>query len=198
MRLKIFFAVFLICVSVPAFAQVAPAATSEGSLPLSVGGGATMMDLDWGHFRRMEGPTVWIDWNLGHMPRSLDGLGIELTGHAIDYGKPASIPRMRQDSYGGGAIYTVHHYRNVRPYGKFLIGYGSIDFDSPNPFYKHDTRTIFTAGGGLDYHLAGHLWARGDYEYQFWPHMFQGAQTLDPQGITLGVTYKFGHRGIQY
>lgn len=198
MRLKIFLAVLLIVISAPAFAQVAPTATGEGSVPLSVGGGATMMDLDWGHSRRMEGPTVWIDWNLTHLSKRLGGLGIELEGHAIDYGKPASIPRMRQDSYGGGVIYTVQRYHSFRPYGKFLVGYGSIDFSNPNPNYKHDTRTIYMAGAGVEYHLVGNLWARGEYEYQFWPNLFQGPHTLDPQGVTIGATYKFGHRGLQY
>lgn len=192
MRLKIFLAALMIVVSVPAFAQVAPAATSQGSLPLSVGGGFTSTELDWGHGRRMLGPTIWLDWNLSHLPSYLNGLGVELQARDIQFSRPSSLPRMRQDTFGGGAIYTVRRYKRIRPYGKLLLSYGSIDFYNPNPFYKHDTRTVYSAGGGLEYHLAGRLWLRGDYDYQFWPHFLGG--TLDPQGITGGVSYKFGHQ----
>jgi len=196
MRLKIFFVALLVVISAPAFAQVGPAATSQGGLPLSIGGGVTDMELDWGQSRKMIGPTVWLDWDLSHLPSRLNGLGIELEGRDINYNRPASLPRMRQDTFGGGAIYTVRHYKNVRPYAKFLLAYGSIDFKSPNPFYSHDTRTVYQIGGGVEYHLVGHLWARGDYEYQFWPNLF-GA-TLNPQGITVGAAYKFGNEHSRY
>jgi len=194
MRLKIVLAALFLTASISALGQVAPAATREAGLPLSVGGGVTLMYLDWGGGRKMIGPVIWADWNLSHMPRILDGLGIEIEGRDIAYEKPASIPRMRQQTFGGGAIYTLRRFQNIHPYGKFLIDYGKLDFKVSNPAYFTDSRTVFVMGGGAEYHLRGHFWVRGDYEYQAWPKLFQGLHTLDPQGITLGASYKFGHR----
>jgi hypothetical protein len=32
---------------------------------------------------------------------------------------------------------------------------------------------------------------RGDYEYQYWRHIF-GPHDLNPNGVTIGVSYDFG------
>ena len=96
---------------------------------------------------------------------------------------------MRQDTGEGGAIYTWNRYRNFRPYAKYLVGIGSIDFATSGP-YSHDTFAVFSPGGGAEYRAWRHVWIRGDYEYQFWHHTF-GPDDLNPNGITIGASYDF-------
>jgi opacity protein-like surface antigen len=173
----------------PAFSQTVPAA-HEGQLPFSIGAGASNIDVDWGK-NRMYGITVWAQWRPGPLlPRMLDGLGIDAEARDVNYGRGSALPsNFRQDTAGGGPMYTWHHFRNFQPYGKFLFGIGSIDFHVHDPYYTHDTRTVYTSGGGFNYRIIDHLWVRADYDYQMWPDLLY--KTLDPQGFTLGATYDF-------
>lgn len=193
MRLKFVLAALFLTASLPAFSQVAPTATQEGANRLAVGGGFSFVDPDWG-VGEMYAPTVWLDYRISRVPRLLQGLGAELEGRDVNYHRGNQQYALRQDTFGGGATYTWYHFHRIHPYGKFLLSYGSIDFHGPNPNYRHDTRTVYTAGGGVDYHLIGSFSVRADYEYQFWPQLFQGHQTLDPIAGTIGLSYRFGPR----
>jgi opacity protein-like surface antigen len=174
----------------PAFSQTIPAAT-QGQLPFTLGTGVSNLNVDWGD-NRMYGITVWAQWRPGDLPRLLDGLGLDIEGRDVNYGRPAALPsNFRMDTLAGGPIYTWRHYRNFQPYGKFLIGFGSIDFTGPNPYYKHDTRTVYAPGFGFQYRLVRHVWVRADYEYQMWPDLFGNNNTFHPQGFTAGVSYDF-------
>src|SRR5450432_486666 len=118
-------AVFVVA-ALPAFSQVAPAATEgglEGRLPLVVGAGASTFDIDWGNdagtIRTMNGPTVWVDWNFYHARGLMSGIGIEIEGHDIAHDRPRSLSssalhdsgtNMRQDTGEGGLIYTWRHF----------------------------------------------------------------------------------------
>jgi len=189
MRLKLVLAALLIAAP-SAFSQVVPAAT-QGGFPLVVGGGVADYYTDWNG--RIVGPTVWVDWNFYHVPTILHGIGIEVEGRDLNYDRVTSTFRMRQDSAGGGLIYTWRHFRNFHPYMKFLLEQGSIDFNIHDPHYDHDTRAVYAPGGGVEYRLVGNVWARGDYEYQFWPNLFHG-HALNPRGFTIGAEYDFMRR----
>jgi len=115
----------------------------------------------------MEGISAWVDWYPNRLPAVLHGLGIEAAGHDINYGLPAGFSRMRQDTGEGGAIYAWNHFHNFRPYVKYLAGIGSIDFPSTST-YTHDTFSVLSPGAGVEYRAWGHIWIRGDYEYQYW------------------------------
>lgn len=172
----------------PAFAQVTPAASQSG-LPLVVGAGFSDFSLDWGPGHRMEGISAWVDYYPGFPPAKLHGLGVEVAGHAIDFGRP--IPKMRQDSAEIGVIYAWDRLGKFRPYGKFLGGIASIDFPPfPGmPNYTHNTYAITSLGGGAEFHTWNHLWIRADYEYQMW-HGY-GTSGLNPNGFTIGASYDF-------
>ncbi len=172
----------------PVYCQVAPAAR-QGGVPIVVGAGFSDFRLDWGPGSKMEGASAWVDWYPTRLPAVLHGLGIEAVGHDINFGRPAGLSKMRQDTGEGGAIYTWNRFRNFRPYAKYLVGIGSIDFP-PSGTYSHDTFTVFSPGGGVEYHTRGHIWIRGDYEYQFWHHIF-GPTDLNPNGFTIGASYDF-------
>ena len=186
MRLKLVLAALLAFSTLPVFAQVAPA-VKIGGLPLGVGAGVSDYSLDYGSGRRMIGISAWADYNLFH------GLGVEAEGTSIFADKPSELTRMRQDTIRGGGIYKARPFFGVRPYVKGLVGIASIDFPSSNPLYTHDTYLMYSAGGGAEYRVWKTLYARGDYEYQFWPQ-YHGQHTLNPNGFTIGATYYL--RGI--
>ena len=191
-------AVLLVCASIPAFCQVVPEIGHPGKgWPLSVGVAFSTYDTDWKstpeplNGGRLSGGTVWADWNFYHLPPLLDGFGIEVEGRDLNYGRTGNDPKMRQDTVEGGVIYTTHFYRRFHPYAKFLVGDGSIDFTSYDPNYSHDTRIMYTPGGGADTRFYKSLWLRVNYEYQFWPNFFD-YHTLNPRGWDIGVAYDFG------
>lgn len=185
------------CFTFPGMAssQVAPAAhqgaLTPGKLPFTIGAGVSNFDADWGH-NRIWGPAFWGQWH----PVSggpLRGLGVDGEVRDLEFGRGSTLPsNFKQVTVAGGPIYIVHGLHNFQPYGKALIGFGSFDFHLSNhPYYTHDTRNVYIAGGGFQYHLIHHVWLRADYEYQAWPDLFVGSKTADPQGFTLGLSYDF-------
>ena len=188
MRLKIVLTTILLISGTPLFSQVAPA--RERGLPIAIGVGFSDFDTDWSG--RERGTTVWVDWNFYSAPSLLKGLGLEVEGRDLSYGRSGSDPNLRLDTVGGGPIYTWRRFQKVHPYGKFLINYGSIDFTSSDPDYKHDTRTVYTPGVGVKYKAFRNIWLRGDYEYQFWTDFFHH-NALNPEGFTIGASFDFRH-----
>ncbi|MGH9604540.1 MAG: outer membrane protein [Terracidiphilus sp.] len=180
----------LLAAAIPLQSQTAPDA-EKGPLSFSLGAGVSNYNVDWGH-GRMYGGAVWFDWYPIFLPRILDGVGVEAEARDISIGRSSTQPsNLREDTAGGGPIYTWRHFPNFHPYAKGLVSFGSMDFRFPtDPSYTHDTRTVKAVGGGFEYRLSGSIHFRADYEYQFWPHFF-GHGTLDPQGITLGALYDF-------
>lgn len=180
----------LFIASIPIFCQVVPQATA-GHLPFTVGGGVSSYDVDWGH-GRMYGGTIWADWHPDLSLPLLNGLGLEIEARDVSLDRGDHPTNFRQDTAGGGLIYTWSHYRNFRPYGKYLLQLGSMDFKTLSPDYSHDTYTVYSPGLGVDFRLFRNVWGRVDYEYQFWPDVL--GKTSDPQGFTLGAVYDFGRR----
>jgi opacity protein-like surface antigen len=196
--LKMFPAALLACASVPAFSQVVPAAgpTAVASPPLSVGFAYSNFNSDYnsslGSGGRLNGATIWADWNFYNAPPLWDGFGIEVEGRELNHGRSGDDPKPRQETIAGGAIYTTHFYRRFHPYAKFLVGLGGTYFgaDPSQPNYTHDTRTVFAPGVGADTRFYKSLWLRVNYEIQFWPDFARG-HTLNPNGIDIGVSYDF-------
>lgn len=176
-------------------AQVAPAGVT-GGIPLKVGLGFSNYDVDYGH-GRMSGGAIWIDYTPSHIPRILDGLGVEAEARDISIDpSPTQPPNYRLDTVGGGPIYILHirRLRSLQPYGKFLVDYGGIDWNNPDPQYRHETRTVMAPGLGFEYRVYRSIRVRVDYEYQFWPRfalMSPGGHVLNPQGFTVGAVYDF-------
>jgi hypothetical protein len=188
--LPLFLAVLFIASPGLARSQVQPSAF-RNTLPFSIGVGASNFDVDWDN-SRMYAATLWADWHPARIPSMLRGLGVEIEAHDLNYGRPATVPsNFRQDTALGGAIYTLPRYRNFRPYGKALFGYGSFDFQTTNPRYSHDTRDLSELGGGFDVRAWHHVFVRADYGYQVWQPLFSNTRRPDPQGVSLGVLYDF-------
>lgn len=194
MRLKrcilAFFVGLFLNAAVSGSAQVRPSAT-EGGWPLTVGAGFSNYSADWA-YSRIDGSALWVDWYPSFFPTlHLRGLGVEAEARDLSWGRPSTLPpNFRQDTAGGGLIYSWQRFRNIHPYLKGLAEFGSFDFEIGSPTYTHDTRTVGALGGGLDYRVYKHVWVRGDYEYQTWGPMFNGGHPT-PNGFTIGVLYDF-------
>lgn len=194
MRSKLVLAGLLTLLTLPGFAQVAPAVKISG-LPIGVGVGLNDYSLDYGPGRRMLGISAWGDYNIFH------GLGIEVEGMSIFADRPSSLCtsnantdcQMKQNSIKVGVFYKARPVWGIHPYAKFLGGVGEIYFPSHNPFYTQDSFTTYGAGGGGEYKIWKTLFVRADYEYQFYKD-FLGKGTLNPNGVTVGATYYL--RGI--
>jgi opacity protein-like surface antigen len=190
--LKMFPAALLVCASVPAFSQVAPAAGPTTSAPpLSVGIAYSNYATDWDG--RLSGGTVWADWNFYQAPPLWDGFGIEAEGRELNWGRTGGDPNLREETVAGGVIYTTHFYRRFHPYAKFLVGLGGIYFspqESDLPHYTHDTRLMYAPSVGADTRFYKSLWLRVNYEYQLWPDFIRH-HTMTPNGIDIGVAYDF-------
>jgi opacity protein-like surface antigen len=145
----------------------------------------------------MLGGTVWIDYTPNHIPAILYGLGIEAEARDISINRSATQPsNFRLDTAGGGVKYTLHlrRLRDFQPYGKYLVDFGGIDWNNPDPKWQHETRTVMAPGGGFEYRTYRNIFVRADYEYQFWPDialMSPGGHVLNPQGFTVGAVYDF-------
>jgi opacity protein-like surface antigen len=183
--------VSILAAVIPLDAQVVPSAT-EGSSPISAGLGYSNYATDWSG--RLQGPTFWITWDLPSNPRFLRGFGLEVEGRDLQFGRPSTQANLRLDTLDGGVIYKWRHYPTIRPYAKYLVGLGSIDFDISRPTYTHDTRTVYAPGGGIEYRIWHNVWARGDYEYEFWTDFFHH-NSLNPHGATVGISYNSRHSG---
>jgi opacity protein-like surface antigen len=189
-------AALLVCAAFSVPAQTVPAA-DKSQIFWAVGAGVSGFNADLGQGDLLGG-TLWIDYTLPRMPYLLSGLGLEVEARDLNYGRSsAAWTNLRMDVASGGVIYTLPRYRNFRPYGKFLMGFGNIDEGTP-PNTWHETRTVTSMGGGVNYRVFRNVWARADYEYQFWPDFWKlnGAAhgaSLTPEGFTVGAMYHFGH-----
>jgi opacity protein-like surface antigen len=203
MRLKLYvglaFALLFVNSAYSAHAQTVPAARGPKVYsPLAIGAGFSGFNPDIGH-THLFGGTLWIDYTPDRVPSFLRGIGIEVEARDLNYGRSAAAePDLREDVASGGVIYSWPHFRNFRPYGKFLIGFGNADeYDARLRLKFHDSRTVTSFGGGLEYRAFKGVWVRGDYEYQSWPDFFKHsnpaipAGLLNPQGFTIGAMYHF-------
>ncbi len=188
MRIKLMMGAVLLLASQHSFGQVSPAGY-ERSVPLKVGLGFSDFNTDW--TGRIAGPTLWMDWNLNRVPPIMNGLGIEIEGRDLNYARTGGLSRLRFDTAAAGPVYSFGHHRRIRPYGAFLLGLGSLDFNAIKTRYSHDTRTIFAPSGGVDCLIASRMRLRAGYEYQFWPDLFNH-HALNPSGFTIGTAYEFG------
>jgi hypothetical protein len=195
--------VIVLCVSAAhaaGFAQGVPAGFGPRSHEIALGAGGSTFNADWAGWR-VEGETFWIDYKLAGMPRTLNGLGIEVEGRDLN-SRASSSPskNFRLYTIGGGIIYQWPRFKSIRPYGKCLLDFGNIDWDNPNPRFRHETRTVTAPGMDVDFRVGRGIWIRADYEYQFWPDIAtfrpRSDHVLDPYGFTFGVSYKiFRTRG---
>jgi len=181
--------------ALPLSAQSNPSAKT-GGWPITIGGGMSVFNMDFPPGTKnkdyMEGGMIWADLNkIPFVPRQL---GIEAEFRDLGLNAPSSEPGLSSKVFLGGPTYTWRRSRFALD-GKGMYGYASINF-SPFGSYSHDTRTIRAVGGGGQYRLWDGVWARADYEYQWWPTLVSGHP--HPNGFTFGLAYDFRNFGRRY
>ena len=101
-------------------------------------------------------------------------------------------PNQTQQTYMGGPRVSILHFRNAVLNAKFLIGDGRITFSNIKGL--NGNYLAYAPGVTVDFRVARRLYARVDYEYQFWPN-FHGSLSgtghggLTPNGLSVGVSY---------
>jgi opacity protein-like surface antigen len=199
MRMKLFFIGLSLAIAIPAFPQAKPAAELRNP-QLLIGAGFT--DFANGmNLNRTASSAEWIDWKPSLGPTLLKSLGIEAEYRGYNYQQFAG-QQLSQSTFGGGPIYTVQHWPNIRPYGKFLINYSQMNYENiwVHPVAVTQSSWITWApGGGVEYRAWNNLWVREDYEYQFWRINIEPKDNhfLNPNGFTIGIAYDLGrhHNG---
>jgi opacity protein-like surface antigen len=192
MRLKHVVVALAVTWAVPLFSQVVPSATDK-HLQLKIGAGFSDYNGDLGN-GKLIGGVLWIDAVPPHLPRALSGLALEIEARGVrtSQNSPSEYGAFREATAGGGAIYNWRHYRNFRPYAKFIANLAGQNFNIGDKAYHHESQVAYAPGGGVDYAITRNLWVRGDYEYQIWPDPFSNhSWYLDPQGVSVGLLWDF-------
>ena len=90
-----------------------------------------------------------------------------------------------------GPRYYIVRYHGIEPYGKFLVGDGTMHYP-----YSVGTDSYFTLApaGGVNLRIRERMHVHVEYEYQIW-HNAPGFTNepnhpLRPNGINIGVTYR--------
>lgn len=168
---------------VPAHAQVTPSAYgAEASLWVGTEYSNVSASFPYQSGQRLQGIGIFADFYPNNR------LGLEGNVRFLPWG---GFEGSTESSYLAGPKIFFFTRRQLRPYGKFLVGAGKIHY----PFNIGDATYLALApGAGAEYHL-NHRWMlRVDYEYQIW-HNSPGYvnvpdHQLTPNGFHLGIAYR--------
>lgn len=183
-------------VSLSCAAQVVPAVVRPPLAP-TVGAGMNYWSGDWGtgDINRW-GPSAWATLSVWH------DLGVIAEGHSMILGGNGLASNYKYFAGGGGLIYTSGYWGRFQPFAKGEAGYASLTHPSNSTGHLHDTRNIWTLGGGVEYHTFGQVWTRVEYSYDFFPDFHSSItnqnHSLNPRGFTFGATYRFGPSGSRF
>jgi opacity protein-like surface antigen len=199
MGAKLAVAVAVLLVSIPALAQVQPAAgpNKPSLVNWSVGGGMDYWSGDWesGDINRW-GPTAWVTATMWHC------LGINAEGHSMVWGGNDAASQYKLYIGEGGVMCTMGYWGRLQPIFKGELGFASLSQPGNGTGQHHGTYGTWAVGGGLEYHIKGHWWARADYTYDalmdFHSSITGENHTLNPRGIAFGATYRFGRQGTRF
>jgi opacity protein-like surface antigen len=183
--------------SVSCAAQVTAPTYSHPPLATSLGVGMNYWSGDWGSgdINRW-GPSAWGTVTVWH------DLSVIAEGHSMIVGGNQLASNYKYFTGGGGLIYTSDYWGRFQPFVKAEAGYASLSHPSNFSGHLHDTRNIWTLGGGVEYHTKGQFWTRVGYSYDFFPDFHSSvtnqSHTLNPRGFTFGETYRFGPSGSRF
>ena len=137
------------------------AAIGPGSF-IQVGATGSLAQNPYGQ-RYLGGETLFVD---AHLYRKI---GVEADATFLNLHQDLG---QKQTTYLIGPRYSIFT-RNLRPYGKFLVGRGEYTF----PYnYARGSYFVMSPGGGVDYrvHNSRFTFRLVDLEYQIWPGFSYG------------------------
>ena len=194
---KFLLGIILCVVSISCAAQVVSPTTYRPRLATSVGGGMNYWSGDWGRgdINRW-GPQAWGTVTIWH------DLSMIAEGHSMIVGGNSLASQYKYFTGGGGLIYTSDYWGRFQPFVKGEAGFASLSHPDNFSGHFHDTRNIWTLGGGFEYHTKGNFWTHVGYSYDFFPHFHSSVTgnypSLNPRGFTFGESYRFGPSGSRY
>jgi len=199
MGAKLALAIAVLLVSVPSLAQVSPAAgpTKHALVNWSAGGGVNYWSGDWGKgdINRW-GPSAWVTATMWHC------LGLNIEGHSMIWGGNDAASEYKLFQGSGGVMCTMGYWGRLQPIFKGELGFASLSQPGNDTGQHHSTYASWAVGGGLEYHIKGHWWARADYTYDalmdFHSSITGQNHSLNPRGIAFGATYRFGPQGTRF
>lgn len=161
--------------------QVVPAAKG-GDARLLVGGEYSYFKTDFPSTVHMQGIGAFADFNA--TPR----LGLEGEARFIYFD---DFHGENETTYMIGPKVYLFPFWRIKPYGKFLLGRGSIQY----PFsIGKGSYFAYAPGVGVDYRARRNWYFKVDYEFQFWPSApgipGEPSNGLTPSGISGGIAYR--------
>jgi opacity protein-like surface antigen len=155
-------------------AQALPAASRAGDL--KVGGGFSTANSDYAD--RYNGGAAYVNFDF------LPHIGLEGEFHFVK----DSVDLYEKTYEVGGRYFRT--YGKFVPYAKAMYGRGVFNFPPlADGFRPNLAYNLAAIGGGVDYKVTPHIYARADWEYQIW-FGFQDS-SLSPSILTLGAAYRF-------
>jgi hypothetical protein len=152
-----------------------PAAISR-QFSITTGGMGTVFDPDYGS-NKLAGVGAYVDIAFSRWVQA------EAEGRWLRFHEAQDV---YEDNYLIGPRLPIHTFGRFTPYGKVLIGMGSMNFQYS---YAYGRFTDIAYGGGVDIRLSRRLTVRPvDFEYQQWPNWVQGS--LSPYGVSAGFSYR--------
>jgi opacity protein-like surface antigen len=170
--------------AVSARAQVVPSA-KKGQFTLTAGGFASVTQPDYAGFgvagtspNRLYGIGAFVD------VRFRRWVQLEAEGRWSRFNE---FEKISEDNYLIGPRFPIHtyHFMKATPYGKVLVGLGKMNFENNEAYGRF---TAIAYGGGADFKLTNRISARGDFEFQQWPHWL--SSSLYPYSVSVGVSYR--------
>jgi polysaccharide export outer membrane protein len=158
---------------------------------LSVGAGMDYWSGDYqaGDVNRWGG-TAWASTTIWHC------FGINAEGHSMILGGNQTASNYKLFVGEGGLICTVGAWDRVQPIYKAELGFASLTRSGNDTRHLHATYGTWSLGGGVEFHMRENWWTRVEYTYDALPNFHSSItnknHTLNPRGISLGVTYRFG------
>ncbi len=146
---------------------------------------------DWGNADiHRWGASAWASTSIWHC------LGINAEGHSMIAGGNRIASHYKLFVGEGGLMCTVRAWDRFQPIYKGGLGFASLTQPGDGRGKFHSTYSIWSFGAGVDIHTGGRWWTRVEYTYEGFPNFYSGIthqyHTLNPQGITIGMTYHFG------
>src|SRR5579863_4975616 len=164
---------------------------------LSVGAGMDYWSGDWGAGDiNRGGATAWASTTIWHC------LGINTEGHSMILAGNQKASNYKLFVGEAGLMCTVGAWDRFKPIYKGELGIASLTQPGNGTGRLHSTYTTGSVGGGVEIHTAGHWWTRVEYTYDALPNFHSSItnqnHTLNPRGISIGVTYRFGASKTRY
>jgi hypothetical protein len=99
---------------------------------------------------------------------------------------------VKERTYLGGIQAKARIFSRYHPYLDFLVGTGTIHFNTTATGYTSDNSTIYNYGAGVDIDLIRHFALRGDVQRQSWS--LGGSPSFAPTIVLIGVHYTIPFR----